>query len=174
MAKFWSISLYNQPFSRLEIGKNWKSTKWQQNGLKHLNVKSPLYAVNSSPPPPKAQICTRVTLWPTAFEIQGGQKSEMHRITSEWHWTLISQKWQVHTKYIPPTPTFLALLDCVSRAHCLGFLPSSAVHRLCHNYLRIYWPDFSQNFTCSLPWAICPDVFLLFFFYFEKKVFSDF
>ncbi len=38
-------------------------------------------------------------LGPVAFEIQSCRKSQMHRITSEWPWTLHCQKHPVHAKY---------------------------------------------------------------------------
>ncbi len=39
-------------------------------------------------------------------------KSEMHRMTSKWPWTLISQKYPVYIKYLPQTSKFLFVSLC--------------------------------------------------------------
>ncbi len=41
----------------------------------------------------KYSVCTLVcfALWPAAFETQGRRKSEMHRMTPDWTWTLNSR-----------------------------------------------------------------------------------
>ena len=45
-------------------------------------------------------------LRPTVVEIQGCPKSEMHRMTSEWPWTLNSQRYHLYSKYERLKPTF--------------------------------------------------------------------
>ncbi len=62
----------------------------------------------------------------------------------------------------------LPLLECVSKAHGMGICPSSAVLpsvvRVAIISESIGWISF--NFSCCLPLAICPDIFV---FNFEKK-----
>ncbi len=69
---------------------------------------------------------------------------------------------------------FLALLDYVSRAHEIEIRPSSVVRRpsvrLWHRLSLKLLYGFLSNFSCGLPWAICPDVF----FILKKKTFLNF
>ncbi len=63
--------------------------------------------------------------------------------------------------------SFLALLDYVSRAHEIEIRPSSvrrqsSVVRLWHRLSLKFSSGFVSNFSCSFPWAICPDVFFIF------------
>ena len=50
--KFHSVSFYDQPFSRYKVVENRKCTKWPQNDLNHLTVKSTLYTLNANPQGP--------------------------------------------------------------------------------------------------------------------------
>ena len=50
--RFWSISLYDQPFPRYKlykVGKNRKCNDWPQINLQHLTVKSTLYTLKTYP-----------------------------------------------------------------------------------------------------------------------------
>ncbi len=42
--------------------------------------------------------------------VQGGHKSEVHRMTLNWTWTLNSQKYSIYTKYSPQRPKFWSVL----------------------------------------------------------------
>ncbi len=78
--KFWSISLYNHLFSRYKVAENRKCTEWP---TKYLSLST------------EAQILVRFALKLAVSEIhvQGWWKSEMHRMSPKWTWTLNSQKW---------------------------------------------------------------------------------
>ncbi len=51
---------------------------------------------------------------PAVFQIQACQKksekSEMHRMTSDWLWTFNSKKYPLYIKYLPMRPKFLSVL----------------------------------------------------------------
>ena len=50
--KFWSVSLYGQPFPRYnmyKVGENWKSTEWPQTEPGHITVRNTLYTLNTYP-----------------------------------------------------------------------------------------------------------------------------
>ncbi len=55
---------------------------------------------------PEVQVFVCFSLRLAVSKIQGRQKSEMHRATSNWTWTLNGQKYPMHTKYSPPSPKF--------------------------------------------------------------------
>ncbi len=64
---------------------------------------------------PEAQILVRFALWLTVSEIhfvhvKGHQKSEMHRMTPNWTWTLSSQTYSIYTKYLPLRPKVSSVL----------------------------------------------------------------
>ena len=103
--KCWCFSLYDYPFPRYKVDQNRKQTEWPQTELKHLTVKVTLYTIEWSPP--GAHIVVRFALRPAICEIQGRRKSEMHRMTPNWTWTLNSQKYPVYTKYLPPEAQIL-------------------------------------------------------------------
>ena len=46
------------------------------------------------------EIWFRFALCPATFEVPCCSKLEMHRMTSEWRWTLNSQKYPVYAKYL--------------------------------------------------------------------------
>ncbi len=50
---------------------------------------------------PEVQIFVVFSLWLAVSKIQGQRKSEMHRVTPKWTWTLNSQKYPIHPKYSP-------------------------------------------------------------------------
>ncbi len=57
----------------------------------------------------RAQILVRFALRLAVSEtqhVQGGRKSEMHRMIPNWTWTLNSQKYSMYTKYLPWCPNF--------------------------------------------------------------------
>ncbi len=82
-----------------KVGENRKCTEWPQTGLEDFTVKRTLYI--DSILIPEAQILVRFALRLAVSEIQGLQKSEMHRVTPNWTWTLNSQKYSIYTKYLP-------------------------------------------------------------------------
>ncbi len=96
-SKFWPLSLHDKLFLRYKVVENWKNgkcTKLPQNELEHLTIKSNLYTLVT----PKAQILVFFTIRPPIFKVQGcrkSEKSQMHRMTSEWLWTLNSQNYHV-------------------------------------------------------------------------------
>ncbi len=47
--KFYSVSLYDQPFLRYTVVENQKCTKWPHNDLEHLTVESTLHTLNTHP-----------------------------------------------------------------------------------------------------------------------------
>ncbi len=56
--RFWSISLYDQPFPRYKlykVGKNRKCNDWPQINLQHLTVKSTLYTLKTYPRGPNVR-----------------------------------------------------------------------------------------------------------------------
>ena len=57
-------------------------------------------------------IFVRFTLWSDIFEIQCWWKSEVHKRSLEWPWTLNSQKYPLSINYIPPGPTFCSMTSC--------------------------------------------------------------
>ena len=74
----------------------------------------------------------RFALWLAVSKIQGRQKSEMHRVTPNWTWTVNSQKYPIHTKYSPPRSKFwsVSLRPTVSKiSHILSFPIDSHVKR---------------------------------------------
>ncbi len=80
-----------------KVVKNWKCIECPQNDLEQLAVKSfYIHEILT----PDIQIFVRFALRLTISEIQGRQKSEKHRVTPNWTWTLIcnSQKYPVYTK----------------------------------------------------------------------------
>ncbi len=95
--KFKSVSLYTQLFT--SYGSFWdKCTEWPpeligtiQGQMCHLHV---LFI------PLRSQISLRFALRPALFPIHGW-KSQMHRITLHWPWTL-NLPW--YTKYFPWGP----------------------------------------------------------------------
>ena len=48
-ANIWSVSLYDERFSRYKVAENQKCTEWPQTELEHLIVKSTLYTLNTHP-----------------------------------------------------------------------------------------------------------------------------
>ncbi len=50
---------------------------------------------------PDVQIFFRSAVRSAVFKIQGRRKSDMHRKTPNWTWTLNSQNYPVYTKYFP-------------------------------------------------------------------------
>ena len=107
---FVQFTLRPELFSRYKVveneKKNRKCTEWPQNYLKHSTVKSTLYTLgiyhqypNFGPFPSTA-----------VFQIQDCQKSEMHRMTSDWLWTLNGKKYPVCNKYLPLRPKFWSAL----------------------------------------------------------------
>ncbi len=79
--QFHYVSLYDQPFSRYKIVENWKCTKWPNNDLNHLSVKSTLYTLNTHTLGPNFN---PFALRPAIFKILVFQKSEMNPMTPEW------------------------------------------------------------------------------------------
>ncbi len=59
---------------------------------------------------PEVQILVRFTLRLVVSEIQGRQKSEMHRVTPNWTWPLNSKKYPIYTTYLPPRSKFWSVL----------------------------------------------------------------
>ena len=49
MPIFYSVSLYDQSFSRYKVVENPKRPEWPQNDITHLSVKSSLYTLNTHP-----------------------------------------------------------------------------------------------------------------------------
>ena len=100
--KFWSISLYDQLFSRYEVLENRKFTEWSQTDLELLMVKNILYTL-------KVLIYTKVSTssWgrnfgpfhstSSHFRDTGCWKSEMHSMILHWPWTLNDQKYSAYT-----------------------------------------------------------------------------
>ncbi len=80
--KFWTVSFYDQLFSRCKVVKNQKCTELLQNNLNHLNIKSTytLYTRSTHPRGPEVEILVCFVLSPVIFEIQGCWKSEC----TEW------------------------------------------------------------------------------------------
>ena len=62
-----------------------------------LNSKSTLFVHQILNP--EAQIFIRFALWSAVSEIQGCQKSEMHRMTPNWTWTLMRQSQIMQASY---------------------------------------------------------------------------
>ena len=63
--------------------------------------------------PQEVQILVRFALWLAVSDIkhvQGGQKSEVHRMTLSWTLTLNSQKYSIYNKYLPLRPKFWSVL----------------------------------------------------------------
>ncbi len=78
---FWSVSFYNQPFSRyiytkLLQKKNRKYTEWLQSDIEDIMVKGAMYTISTCH---RAQILAPFALHPAVFEIQSCRKSE-----TEW------------------------------------------------------------------------------------------
>ncbi len=91
----------------------------------------------TTPPPPiplpKAQvffIC--FALRSEVFKIQGCQKSEMPRMTSEWFWTFICQTCSVYAEYLPPEVKCLSVW-----LYDQAFLR----YKFIENWKRTKWPQ---------------------------------
>ncbi len=126
--KFWSVSLYNQSFSRRKVGENQQCTEWPQNDMKYLTVKRTLYMLLYIYSCIKVLIprlnIRSVSLYDqpfTRYDVVEMGKIEMHRLTSDWPWTLNGQKYPVYTEYLPPSPKFWSV--------------------------SLYWQPFSRNST---------------------------
>ncbi len=87
--------------------------KWPQTELEHLTVKTTLYTLNTCPWGPNFGLFHSMT---GHFEIQlGHRKSEMHRMTPKWIWTLNSQKYSICTEYLCQRPKFGLFCSTTSR-----------------------------------------------------------
>ena len=95
----------------VKVIKNRKCTEWPKliRELEHLTVRSTLYTLNTYPWGPNFGAFYSATTVAVS-EIQGRQKSEMHRMTPNWTWTLNSQKYTVYTKCLPLGPKFWSVL----------------------------------------------------------------
>ena len=95
-AQIWSVLFYNQPFLKCKFVENWKFTEWLQNDLWTLNSQRYSYSTHRKCPPgsahPEVQILLHFTLRPAIFEIQDLKIRKMYWMTSDWSWTLNSQK----------------------------------------------------------------------------------
>ncbi len=90
--KCWSILLHDHWFSRHKVGENRKCTEWPQTELEHLTVNSTLYTLSTYPWGPNVGPfrLTKSCFQDTTYT-EGWWKSEMHRMTPNWTWTLASQ-----------------------------------------------------------------------------------
>ncbi len=86
-----------------KIAENRKCTEWPQTELEHLTVKSSVYTLNTYPRGPN------FAPFRSTIKIQGCRKSETHRMTPTWTWTLNSQKYSVYTKYLPMRRKFCSV-----------------------------------------------------------------
>ncbi len=110
LSKVWSVSLYDQLFSRYRVIENRKCTEWPQSDHGPLTVKSTLYTLRTSPV---------VLIWSFLFydqpffEIQGyrkSEKSEVHSMTLEWHWTFNNKNAPCTLNTYPMRHTLLSVL----------------------------------------------------------------
>ena len=106
--KCWSILLYDYWFSTHKVGRKSEMHRMTRNWTWTLNsqtVKRTLYTLLTYPWAPDfgpfrsmfrrfRDTCTR------------SPKSVMHRMNPNWTWTLNSQKYPVHIKYLPLRPKF--------------------------------------------------------------------
>ncbi len=90
----FALRLVVSDIQQVQGWRNWKYTEWPQTELEDLTVKSTLYALN---------IFARFALGLAVSEIQGHQKSKMHRMTPNWTSTLNSQNYStsIYTRYLP-------------------------------------------------------------------------
>ncbi len=93
-------------FLYIRSPENQKCTEWPKNELEHLTIKSTLYTLNAYRWDPNF-VPFRSTISSfrdtTCISLP---KSEMHRMTPNWTWTLNSQKYSMYTKYLPLRPKF--------------------------------------------------------------------
>ncbi len=104
-SKVWLVSFYNQPFLRYNVATNQKFTKWVQNDMKHLTVKSILHAVSLYPQGPNFGLFHSIKT--SYFQDTMLLKIRiMHWLTSDWPWTLNGQKYAVYGKHLTARPKF--------------------------------------------------------------------
>ncbi len=117
--KLWSVSLYDQRFSRYTVTENRKCTKWLQIDLGHLTVKSSLYTLITYP---KAQ-----HLVPFALRLSVSERKVVkNRKCTEWPQI---ELYPVFTKYLLLRPKFwsVSLYDQrFGRYHTFYYSPLTA------------------------------------------------
>ncbi len=162
--KFSFVLLYSQRFSRYNIAENEKYTKWPQNDLEYWTVKTTLCLST-----PEFHISLSFALRRAIFQIKGCQKSEMHRITADWPWTLNCQKYLVYIEYLAPKAQISL---CFARRWLFFKIIAALDFPVCYNgecemsckYLKIRNPEFSKipnsTFVRSIQWeensgAVC-------------------
>ncbi len=104
-SKFHSVSLYDQPFSRYRPFWD-KCTEWPQIDLEPHKVKLPYICITSVR---DSQILVRFALWPALFEIQAILR-QVHRMTPNWPWTLLGQRYTTYVLLVSPSPKFCSVL----------------------------------------------------------------
>ncbi len=82
---------------------NWTS-------IEHLTVKGTLYTIDTYPWSPNfGPLRSTTSRFRDTTCTRGRRKSEMHRMTPNWIWTLNSQKFSICTKWLPLRSKFLSV-----------------------------------------------------------------
>ena len=110
--KFHSVSLYDEPFSRYKAVENPKCTKWPQNDLKNLTVKSTrIHWIFT----PETQILLRFALRPAVFRDTRLSKIGNAPKIVEWAHSHLNVKSTMYTLNTHPRGKTFTLLHSTTR-----------------------------------------------------------